>query len=434
MSPTALVVASIALLILLLFLGIPIYLSLSITGLAGIAAMSGIDYSLKVMGFLPYRTIAEYLLLVVPAFIMMGNFAFSAGVSHDAYEIGRKWLSRLKGGLAMATTVGCAGFAAACGSSPATAAAVGRVAIPEMLDAGYDRKLATGVVATGGCLGILIPPSIILVMYGVITETSIGALLIGGIIPGILTTVVFIFGIYLLCSLKPELAPPTSSFTWKERLISLKGGWGVFVLFSIVIGGIYFGVTTPTEAAILGVFASFLMMLISRKNLKAKIKEGFLETVQTTGMIFLIVLGAMIYSYFLKIAGVAADLSLWISSLEVPPLVIVILALSMYIPLGMFLEPMSILLITLPILHPIIVGQLGYNSIWFAILVTKFIELSLITPPVGLNVYVIAGVARNVPLEDVFRGVGWFLLLELITISLLIAFPFFSTWLPMKMR
>lgn len=433
MSPTILAIASVPLLLLLLTAGIPIYLSLMVTGLAGIAALSGIGYSLKVMTFLPYPTIAGYLLLVVPAFIMMGNFAFSAGVSHDAYEIGRKWLSRLKGGLAMATTVGCAGFAAACGSSPATAAAVGRVAIPEMLEAGYDRKLATGVVATGGCLGILIPPSIILVMYGVVTETSVGALLIGGVLPGILTTIVFLCGIYVLCRVKPQIAPPTLTFTWRERLVSLKGGWGVFVLFVIVIGGIYFGIATPTEAAVLGVFASFLMMLFSRKNLKAKIKEGFTETAQTTGMIFLIVLGAMIYSYFLKIAGVAADLSLWISSLDVPPLVILILSLCIYLPLGMFLEPMSILLITLPILHPIIVGQLGYNSIWFAILVTKFIELALITPPVGLNVYIIAGVARDVPLEEVFRGVGWFLLFELITIVLLIAFPFFSTWLPMKM-
>lgn len=433
MSPTIAAIVSVPVLLILLSMGIPIYISLSITGLAGIAVLSGIGCSLKVMSFLPYTTIAGYLLLVIPAFVMMGNFAFSAGVSHNAYEIGRKWLSRLRGGLAMATTVGCALFAAACGSSPATAAAVGRVAIPEMLEAGYDRKLATGCVATGGCLGILIPPSIVLVMYGVITETSVGALLVGGVLPGLLTVMVFLSGIYLLCSVKTDLAPPTSSYSWKERLMSLKGGWGVFVLFVIVIGGIYFGFATPTEAAVLGVFASFLMMLLSRKNLKEKIKEGFTETAQTTGMIFLIVLGAMIYSYFLKIAGVAADLSVWIGSLDVHPLLIVILSLCLYLPLGMFLEPMSILLITLPILHPIIVGQLGYNSIWFAILVTKFIELALITPPVGLNVYIIAGVARDVPLEDVFRGVGWFLLFELVTIGLLLAFPFFSTWLPMKM-
>lgn len=433
MSPTLIAIGTIPLLLILLGLGIPIYLSLSLTGIVGITLMSGFGMSLNVLTQLPYSTIAGYLLLVVPAFIMMGNFAFSAGVSRDAYDIGRKWLSRLNGGLAMATTIGCAGFAAACGSSPATAAAVGRVAIPEMMDAGYDRKLAAGCVATGGCLGILIPPSIILVMYGVVTETSVGALLIGGVIPGILTTIVFLIGIYFMCKINPQLAPPTRSYSWKEKLISLKGGWGVLILFTIVIGGIYFGIATPTESAVLGVFASFLIMLFSRKDIGQKLKTGFIETARTTGMIFLIVIGAMIYSFFLKIAGVAAHLATWIASMDLPTIVIVIFALALYIPLGMFLEPMSILLITLPILHPIIVDQLGYSSIWFAILVTKLIELALITPPVGLNVYIIAGVAPDISLEDIFRGVAWFFLFEVITLSLLIAFPFLSTWLPMTM-
>lgn len=433
MSPTVTAIGTIPLLLILLGLGIPIYLSLFLTGIAGIVAMSGVEMSLIVLQQLPYATIAEYLLLVVPAFIMMGNFAFSAGVSRGAYDIGRTWLSRLNGGLAMATTVGCAGFAAACGSSPATAAAVGKVAIPEMMDAGYDRKLAAGCVATGGCLGILIPPSIILVMYGVITETSVGALLVGGVVPGIMTTIVFLSGIYVLCKINPHVAPAARSYSWREKLISLKGGWGVLVLFTIVIGGIYFGIATPTESAVVGVFASFLMMLFSRKDIGEKLKTGFIETARTTGMIFLIVIGAMIYSYFLKIAGVAAQLAAWIASMELPSILIVIFALALYLPLGMFLEPMSILLITLPILHPIIVQQLGYPSIWFAILVTKLIELALITPPVGLNVYIIAGVAPDIPLEDVFRGVAWFFLFEVITLSLLIAFPVLSTWLPMTM-
>lgn len=433
MSPLMLALISVPVLLGLLALGIPIYLSLSLTGMAGLIMLTDLQTSLNVLQHMPYPTVARYMLLVVPLFIMMGNLAFSAGVSRDAYDIGRKWLSRFPGGLAMATTLGCAAFAAACGSSPATAAAVGKVAIPEMLESGYDKKLATGCVATGGCLGILIPPSIVLVMYGVVTETSIGALLIGGFIPGIITVIVFTLGIFVLCKLKPQLAPPTSSCSWKERFLSLKGGWGVLTLFIIVIGGIYFGVATPTEAASLGAFATFIMLLLSRKNLWQKLKSGLGDTARTTCMIFLIVVAAMIYSHFLKIAGVANALTEGISTLNVPPFMILLLALAIFLPLGMFLEPMSILLVTLPILHPIIVGQLGYNTIWFAILVTKLIEVGLITPPVGLNVYIIAGLAPEVPLEDVFKGVGWFLLFELVTLGLLIMFPCLSTWLPSMM-
>jgi tripartite ATP-independent transporter DctM subunit len=417
----------------LLALGIPIYLSLSLTGIAGLIMLTDLQTCLNVLQHLPYPTVASYLLLVVPLFVMMGNLAFSAGVSRNAYDISRKWLSRFPGGLAMATTMGCAAFAAACGSSPATAAAVGKVAIPEMLESGYDKKLATGCVATGGCLGILIPPSIVLVMYGVVTETSVGALLIGGFIPGIITVIVFTLGIFLLCKLNPRLAPATRSYPWKERFLSLKGGWGVLLLFLIVIGGIYFGVATPTEAAALGAGASFVMMLLSRENRWQKLKSGLGDTARTCCMIFLIVVAAMIYSHFLKIAGVANALTEGIATLNVPPFVVLLLALAIFLPLGMFLEPMSILLVTLPILHPIIVGQLGYNTIWFAILVTKLIEVGLITPPVGLNVYIIAGLAPEVPLEDVFKGVGWFLLFELTTLSILIMFPFLSTWLPNMM-
>lgn len=433
MQPLDWALISLPALLFLLALGTPIYLSLLLTGFAGIAIISDLEMAVNVLRHLPYPTIAGYMLMVVPLFVLMGSFAFSAGISRRAYDIGRKWLSRFPGGLAMATTVGCAAFAAACGSSPATAAAVGKVAIPEMTEAGYDRKLATGCVATGGCLGILIPPSIVLVMYGIVTETSIGALLVGGFIPGLLTVVVFICGIYLLCRFNPQLAPPTSSFSWKERFVSLKGGWGVVMLFLVVIGGIYFGIATPAEAAAVGAFISFLVMLLSRRQLGQKLKAGFRDTARTSAMIFMIVLGAMTYSHFLKIAGVATALSEWITTLNVSPMLIVLISLAIYVPLGMFLEPMSILLITLPILHPIIVGQLGYNTIWFAILVTKLIELALITPPVGLNVYIIASVAPDVPLEDIFKGIGWFIIFELITLALLLTFPVISTWLPNKM-
>lgn len=425
-------ILSFLLLLLLLASGIPVYLSLGIVGIIGITLVSGFQSSLAILSQYPFTRTASYPLLVVPMFIMMGNFALSAGVSQNAYDIGRKWLSRLPGGLSMATTFACACFAAACGSSPATAASIGKISIPEMVNSGYDKKLATGCVAAGGCLGIMIPPSIILVLYGILTETSVGAMLIAGIIPGIITAAIFMIGTFLLILKNPNLAPPVRSYPWKERFSSLKGGWSFITLFLVVIGSIYFGVMTPTEAAVAGVAVSFIMMLFSKKDIKNKLKIGFSDAARTSAMIFFILVGAMFYSYFLLIAGVATWAATWISGLNVSPIMVVVASLVMYIPLGMFLEPVSILLITLPILHPIIVG-LGFNSVWFGILVTMMIEIAEITPPVGLNVYIIAGVAPDVPLTDIFKGVSWFIVFELATLVLLVAFPILSIWLPSTM-
>ncbi len=421
------------LLIVFIGIGLPIWLSLSITGIIGITVLGGFEHALTILGHIPQTAITSYTLLVVPMFIMMGNFAFGAKISSKAFEIGQKWLSRLPGGLGMATVLGCAGFAAACGSSPATAAAVGKIAIPEMKKQGYSDKLATGVIAAGGSLGILIPPSIILVVYGVTTETSVGKLLLGGFIPGVISFLIYCIGIYFMVKRNPDLAPPAESYSWKERFDSLKGGWRIIVIFVIIIGGIYFGITTPTEAAVIGTVAVFLMMLISSESLKEQLQSSFKDTIQTTGMIFLIVISAEIFAYFLKIGSLGPHLSTWVTSLPFSPIIIVLMCLLIYLPLGMFLEPMSLLLITLPIIHPIVVHQLGFNSIWFGILVTKLIETSLITPPVGMNVYVIAGVAPDVPLEDIFEGIAWFIVLDIITLLLLLFFPALVNWLPSLM-
>jgi len=435
LSPTILATLSVIALLGLLTAGVPIFVSLGVVGVVGTMLLSGVPTALGILRETPYSSNAEYLYLVIPFFVLMGHLAFNAGVTNQAFEIGRKWFSRLPAGLALATIAACAFMGAACGSSVAASATMGRVALPEMLRKGYDRRLAAGCVAAGGLLAIIIPPSVVLVLYAVITDNSVGACLLGGFIPGIITAVVFMLGISVLLRRNPNMAPPTESFTWKERFASLKGAWGIVLLFTIVIGGMSVGVFTPTEAAAGGVIAALLMLFCKpdRQGLTAQLKETMLDTVRTSVFIFIIMICAGLYSNFLIRAGTSKAISLGVANLHVPPLLVLIIALAVYLPLGCFLDPASCLLITLPILYPLVVKDLGYNPIWFGILVTKMIEIGLLTPPVGLNVFAIAGVAPEIPLEEVFRGAGWFILFEMVTIAILITFPGLTTWLPSLM-
>jgi len=435
LSPTILAALSVVALLVLLAAGLPIFVSLGIVGLIGIGLLSGFSTALGMLRETPYSSNAEYLYLVIPLFVLMGHLAFNAGVTNQAFEIGRKWFSKMPAGLALATICACAFMGAACGSSVAASATMGRVALPEMLSKGYNRQFAAGCVAAGGLLAIIIPPSVVLVLYAVITDTSVGACLMGGFIPGIITAIIFMIGISVMLRRNPGLAPPTESFTWKERFVSLKGAWGIVLLFGIVIGGMGVGVFTPVEAAAGGVFAALLMMLFKpdRQGLAAQLNESMIDTVRTSVFIFIIMICAGLYSNFLIRAGTSKAISLAIANLNMPPLLVVIIALTVYLPLGCFLDPASCLLITLPILYPIVVKDLGYSPIWFGILVTKMIEIGLLTPPVGLNVFTIAGVAPEIPLEEVFRGAGVFIIFETVTIALLLAFPILSTWLPSLM-
>jgi len=432
LSPTILAALSVFALLALLAAGVPIFVSLGVVGLIGIGLLSGFSTALGMLREVPYSANAEYLYLVIPLFVLMGHFAFYAGITNRAFDIGRKWFSKMPAGLALATICACAFMGAACGSSVAASATMGRIALPEMLKKGYNRQFAAGCVAAGGLLAIIIPPSIVLVLYAVITNTSVGACLLGGFIPGIITAIIFMIGISVMLHFKPSLAPPTESFTWKERFVSLKGAWGIVVLFAIVIGGMGFGVFTPVEAAAGGVVCALLMLLFKpdRQRLAGEVKESMNDTVRTSVFIFIIMICAGLYSNFLIRAGAGAAISTAITNLNIPPILVVIAALLVYLPLGCFLDPASCLLITLPILYPIIVTHLGFNPIWFGILVTKMIEIGLLTPPVGLNVFTIAGVAPEIPVEEVFRGAGVFILFESVTIALLLAFPILTTWLP----
>lgn len=436
LDPTVAVLLSIPLVLGLLALGVPVFAALGMSGFLGCVLISDLHMALTQLKTFPYVQTSSFLLVVVPLFIIMGHFSFEAGIGADVYNIGKKWFSRFPAGLGVATIIGSAGFAACCGSSVATAATMGAVAIPEMRKHGYAPKLACGIVAAGGVLGVMIPPSVLLVFYGVVTDTSVGSMLIAGVIPGIVSVVVYVLGLMFLSRLDPSLAPDPQRYSWKEKLYSLKDGLGMTILFVIVIGGIYIGWTTPTEAAALGsVVALFAMIVRSYRkgSLWQRILYCFISTLRTSCMVFIVIVGAGLYSYFLTLAQVPQMISAWVATLPVPGLVVVGLFLLVYIPLGMLLDSFSLLLVTLPIMFPVVVDQLGFNALWFGILSTKLCEIGLITPPVGLNVYVLAGVVRDVPLTDIFKGCFWFVIFELLCATVLFLIPALSYWLPLTM-
>jgi C4-dicarboxylate transporter, DctM subunit len=438
LDPNIAVLISLPFVLGLLIAGIPVFVSLGLTGLIGLFLIEDVNFGLLQLKAFPYINIASYLLVVIPLFIIMGNFAYRAGMTRDFYEVGHKWLSRLPGGLAITTIGASALFAACSGSSVATAATMGTVAVPEMEKLGYDSKLACGVVAAGGTLGVMIPPSVLLVFYAAITETSAGHMLIGGVIPGLVSVIIFIFGILFMAWRDPSLCPSPVKVSWKEMIISLKKIWSMAVLFLIVIGGLYIGWFTPTEVAAVGATIAFIFMVSRKKdgnnNLWSSIKFCFTDSLRTTAMVFIVIVGAGLYAYFLTLAQVPQAVCAWAGSAPIPPLAVVALFSLIYIPLGMFVDSFSVLLITLPIMYPVVVDVFGMNPVWFGILSTALCEIGLITPPVGLNVYVLAGVVRHVPLPDIFRGCFPFVIMQFIMIALLFAIPEMATWLPSTMK
>lgn len=382
----------------------------------------------------PYSFIASFTLMAIPMFLLMGNFAFRSGATRDAYATARVWLSALPGGLACASVAACGLFAAISGSSLATAAAMGRIAVPEMLRHGYDERLATGAVAAGGTLGALIPPSILMIIYGIFAEQSIGQLLIGGIVPGIITGISYVTIIVLRVKLFPELAPSVRErHGWSEKVRSLAGTWQILLIFTIIIAVIYSGAATPTEAAAFGAFAVLVIGMARRRLDPAGIWDAVRETVTQTAMIFAIALASKVLVAFVAFTGVSADLAAWAGSIEGGRLLVLLAICACYIVLGMFMDPIGILLLTLPVVVPI-VDALGYNLVWFGIVIVKFLEVGMITPPVGLNVFVLKGaIGDSVRLESIFRGIGPFLLMDAVTLTIMIAFPTFILWLPTYM-
>lgn len=432
MSPVTVGIIGIFFLFLLLALRMQIGFSMALVGFLGFTVLCSLEASFSIMGMVAFKTGTAYSLTVIPLFILMGQFANHSRMGMEIYETVYRWLGFLPGGLSMATTGACAGFAAISGSSLATAATMGMVALPEMKRFKYDDSLATGCIAAGGTLGILIPPSTVLIIYGILTEQPIATLFIAGILPGLLLSGLFIATIYAMTKYKPSLGPPGPRFTMKEKIYSLKGTWSLLALFLLVIGGLYTGWFTPTEAAGVGAFGAFFITIIKGRLNRDNLRESLTETVKTTAMVFVILIGANIFGYFLTVSQIPDQLSTWIGELGLNRYVVMSMLIFAFIILGCFMEGLAIMVLTIPIVYPMVM-EMGFDPIWFGIIITLTMEMSLITPPVGINVFIISGVAKDVPMYTIFRGILPFWFAMLACIILLLVFPHIALFLPTSM-
>jgi C4-dicarboxylate transporter, DctM subunit len=417
----------------LLFLGVPIGFGMAIVGLIGFGYLIGWMATLAMVGQIAYETPISYTLTVIPLFILMGNFISRSQLSTELYRAAFAFLGHLRGGLALATLVACAGFSAVSGSSLATAATMAKVAMPPMRSYGYADSLAAGSVAAGGTLGILIPPSVVLVLYGIMTNNDIGKLFVAGLLPGMLGLGFYMAAAWVMARLMPALAPPGEHTPWRGRLRALGGVWGTVALFAIVMGGIYFGVFTPTEAAGIGAGGALVFAIARRTLGLAELVDALIETARMTAMIFTILIGALIFSNFINVAGLPAAMSTWVTAIGASPFLVILAILCIYVVLGCILESMSMLLLTIPIFYPIVIAQ-GFDPIWFGIIVVVVIEISLITPPIGLNVFVLKATLPDVKSGDIFRGVIPFIAADVLRLAALVLVPGTALLLPSFMK
>jgi len=432
-SPLTVGIIGIFFLFLLLALRMQIGFSMALVGFLGFAVLSSVGSSFAIMGMEPFKIGAAYSLTVIPLFILMGQFANHSKMGFEIYQTVYRWIGFLPGGLSMATIGACGGFAAISGSSLAAAATMGMVALPEMKRFKYDNALATGCVAAGGTLGILIPPSTVMIIYGILTEQPIATLFIAGILPGLLLTGLFILTIYVVTKIKPDLGPPGPRFSMKERIYSLKDTWSIFSLFLLVIGGLYTGWFTPTEAAGVGAFGAFVITLIKKRLTWDNLKVSLAQTVRTTAMVFLILIGAHIFGYFLTISQIPDQLSILATEWGLSKYAILAIIIFAYIIMGCFMEGLALMVLTIPIVYPLVL-ELGFDPIWFGVIITLVMEMSLITPPVGINVFIISGISKDVPMYVIFRGIIPFWCAMLVCVIFLILFPQIALWLPLTMR
>jgi tripartite ATP-independent transporter DctM subunit len=437
MSPLSLSFFSLGAILVLIALRVPIGVALGGVSFAGFWYMRNLEVALGVVREVPFVFAANWEFTAIPMFLLMGAIANNSGISASLFRAARAWFGAWPGGLAVATNAACAGFAAACGSSIAAAAAMARLAIPEMLKQGYDKGLAAGVVASAGTLAALIPPSILFVLYGIFAEVSIVKLLIAGIMPGLLTAAIYSVMIVVRCRLDPSLAP-SIKFTdrralRRERRESTKEVWPLAVLIAGIIGGLYAGVVTATEAGAGGAFLAMVLGFLRRQMPVAKVRDSLRDSMATTAQIFFIGMGAVMYTKFLALAGLSSAMAETIGQWALDPVLLVVAISVIYLILGMFLDPLGIMLITIPVFVPMF-AALKLDLVWLGVLVVKYVEIGMLTPPVGFNVYVVkAAVGDTIPLETIFRGCFWFLACEVVIMSLLIGFPQISLWLPNTM-
>jgi tripartite ATP-independent transporter DctM subunit len=421
------------LLVFLLFLGMPIAFVMMFVGFLGISYLASVNAALPVVAKTVYETAAHYPYTIIPLFILMGGFAGSAGITRELYNTFDKWFRKLPGGLGIATIAACAFFAALSGSSVAAAAAMGTVAIPEMRRFNYAPELAVGVVAAGGTLSFLIPPSLGFVVYGMLTEQSIGKLLISGIFPGILLSLAFIVIIVVEVRMDPSLAPATpGEVSLKEKLLAFSGVWETLLVFFIVMGGIYLGFINPTEAGAIGATALFVIALLKKKITLKNLSASLLEATRISVLVLFLVAGANVFSYFLALSTIPMAVSSWMAGLQVSRYVILTIIVVIYLILGCFLDAISMMVLTMPVIFPV-VKALGFDPIWFGVICVIMMEAGLITPPVGLNVYTLAGVVKDVPMQTIFRGAVPFLISMIAVVIIITIFPEICLFLPSMM-
>lgn len=420
------------LLFILVLLGVRVVFAAATVGLFGLVELLGWGPAAGIAGTIPHSKSSTYALSVLPMFIFIGFIAFHAGMTEQLFNAARKWIGWVPGGLAVATVFATAGFAAVSGASTATAAVFSRVAIPEMLKYGYDKKLAAGVVAAGGTLATLIPPSAILIIYAIIVEESVGQLLLAGFLPGAVSALIYAGIIIAWAKFRPSDAPSVPGYSFKERVQSLPGITPILIVVFIIMSAIYNGWATPTEAGALGAFVMFVLAIMRGTKVHT-MKAALMESAKLTVMIFSLIWGVLIFVRFLGFSGLPEAFTEWIVGLDTHPMIIMICILLAYTILGMFMDAIGMLLLTLPVVYPAVIA-LGFDSIWFGIIVVKMAEVCLITPPIGLNCFVVNGVRPDIPLTSVFRGIALFFFADVITIGLLLAFPEIVTWLPNLMN
>ncbi len=432
MSPELYGVLGFVALFVFLAMGAPVAVALLVVGFVGTIFLSGFQAAAFTLSGQVFATVTVYELTIIPLFILMGNLASAAGLSRDLFEAAHKMIGRLRGGLAAATILGCAGFAALSGSSIASAITMGKVAYPEMRRFNYGPKLATGVIAAGGTLGILIPPSTGFVIYAVLTEESIGRLFMAGVLPGILLTTMFLLAIAVVTFIWPEEGPRGPQFTTKEKLASLLRATGIGGIVLITIGGIYTGLFTPVEAAGVGAFFALVMLIVRRKCTWATLYDVSAETLKTTGMAFFILVGANVFAPFVALSHLPATIAAAMAGLALGTYGTLALILLGYVILGMFIEGLSLLVITLPIVFPLVVG-LGFDPIWLGVVMVIVLEMGLISPPVGVNVFIVKSVVQDVKIETIFAGIMPFWLAMIATLALIVIFPEIALMLPNAM-
>ena len=431
MDPNVVAVAGFVVLFALMLLRVPVGMAMGLVGVTGYGMLVGAGPALKLVGQTSMRTVTDYTFGVIPMFILMGAFVSVSGVSRELFRAANTLLGHLRGGLGIATIVACGGFAAICGSSVATAATFSTVAYPEMRRYGYPQSFATGVIASGGTLGAMLPPSTVLAVYGIITQQDIGKLFAAGILPGILAMSMYIMTIVVTVLVRPRLLPAGTPSSWGQRLRGLRDVWAPLLLFAFVIGGLYGGLFTPTEAGGMGAGGAFLLGMLRRRLSRQDIREALLQATRTAAAVFTVLIGAILFGYFLTITQTPQKVTGFLTGLGLGRYQVLALIMLMYLALGCLMDAMAMIILTVPIIFPV-VTSLGFDPIWFGVIIVMTVELGLIHPPVGMNVFVIKSVVRDVTFTTIFKGVIPFVITDILRLTILIAFPVIATYLPSR--